>query len=148
MFPHADVPDGLLPHLSRPEFRIQALWPHNGVPVDQANRANLVVYAFENGTRQAASANWRAVGRLWRSIDGAPAEPVGLAMPTERAVDTGKMAIWEFNNVDVGIARDPERRLFFFVTADDAPAQSNVWAHAQDARSYHPSFNQPTSVVE
>ncbi|HUE76192.1 MAG TPA: hypothetical protein VMP10_05125 [Chloroflexota bacterium] len=147
-FPVVDIPDGLEPRLIQPAFKIQALWPHDGASVDQADRANLVVYAFERGTRRAASSNWSAVARLWRSIDGSPAEPVGLAMPTARAVNGGMMAIWEFNDVDVGVARDPDRRMFFFVTADDAPAQSNVWAHAQDARSFHPDFNQPSGVTD
>ena len=52
---------------------------------------------------------------------------------------------WDFNDVDISAARDPLNRIYFWVSVDGVPTDSNVWAHGADARTIFPQPDVLTS---
>ncbi|MCL5074374.1 MAG: hypothetical protein M1136_01805, partial [Chloroflexi bacterium] len=140
----------------RPEIdaRIEIVWPHdlagNPVPLTQADRANVRVYLFERGTRNAFCPD--EVGGVSVTLTIATNNEVAsyLKLPSGGSasrVTQGNISFfaWDFNDVDVSAARNPENRLYFIVrdfvsvppsktlVGGKVPGylnvNSNVWAH-------------------
>jgi hypothetical protein len=122
------------------DAKIQIVWPHGGLPVTQADRANIGTYLVLPGTLKPGPCQWHPNVQLWRAVNNGPARLVGSATMQ------GSSLLWEHNNVDVAPARDPANKVFFFVTVEGMPTRSNVWAHAADARTYFPKQDVPTGV--
>jgi len=51
----------------------------------------------------------------------------------------GAVVHWDFNDVDVSAARDPQSKLHFWVEVDGIRTYSNFWTHGVDARTYLPN---------
>ena len=122
------------------DAKIEIVWPHNGAPVTEADKANIGLYLFHANTLNPVPCPWNPRVQLWRAIDDEPAQMVAMATK-------GYAPKWEFNDVDVSVARDPNRRLYFFATVDGVPTARNVWAHAADARTYFPHQDSPTGIA-
>jgi YVTN family beta-propeller protein len=145
LFPQQDAPTGvarLAP--SAVDARIQIVWPHGGLPPQQAQRANITTFLFSAGTMQAASpsAAWSPVVRLHWSLNNEPERApgqgiVGTSRPVQ-AANGVRFVAWDFNDVDVSPANDSLNRMTFWVSVDGAPSYSNFWAHAVDARTLFP----------
>jgi hypothetical protein len=146
------------------DARIEIVWPHdlqgNPVPVTQADRANITVYLFERGTRTAFCPS--EVGKTAVSLMVAANNGVLSLSRTgvHRKVVEGSVSffVWDFNDVDVSFARNVDNRLYFsvrdFVSVfhpEIGPGyltvQSNVWAHAADARTLFPVQDIPTATA-
>lgn len=131
------------------DARIEIVWPHGGAPVEAADGANVAAWLFLPGSLDLAPCQWNPSVQLWRSLDNEPARLVALGRktgghyytPDHRAIPT-----WEFNDVDVSVAKDPRRKLYFFVTLGGVPSRTNVWAHGSDPRTYFPVQDVPTGV--
>jgi hypothetical protein len=63
------------------------------------------------------------------------------------AVNGSRFPVWDFNDVDVSLARDAANKLTFFVTVDGVRTLHNIWVHAADARTIFPQQDVPTGVV-
>jgi hypothetical protein len=145
IFPRADVPTGVVD--SRPaslDARIEIVWPHDNLPVEQATLANVSVYLFEPGTTRALSPalDGPLTVRLHWSLN-ADSEDIagGSGMVGTRRVaneEGVRFLAWDFNDVDVSAAQDSLNRLYFWVTVDGVMTASNVWAHGADARTLFP----------
>lgn len=122
------------------DAKIQIVWPHDGAPVSQANLANVGTYLLQKGTLKPTPCQWRPNVQLWRAVNNGPARLVGSA-----SLQGGTLT-WEHNNVDVSPARDPQNKVFFYVSVEGFSWRSNVWAHAADARTYFPKADVPTGV--
>ncbi len=61
--------------------------------------------------------------------------------------DNRTIPTWNLDNINVTTTRDPQNRAYFFVTLDDVPSRTNVWAHAADARTYFPSQDTPSGIA-
>lgn len=147
IFPQADVPTDIASQ--RPaavDARIQIVWPHDNLPISEAARANVTAYLFAAGTLQALAPeiNWNPTVWLHWSVNSEP-ERVGSAIigrPRIMATGTGgHFLAWDFNDVDVSVARDPLNRIYFWVTVDDVATDSNIWAHGADARTIFPQLD-------
>jgi hypothetical protein len=143
IFPQADMPQGVTDR--RPaavDARIEIVWPHDGAPVDQADRANITVYLFDAGSKTALSPSisWLPVVRLHHSLNVDPEQPETAVAGQPRTITVNGITFeaWDFNDVDVSAARDPLNRLYFWASVDDVPAYSNIWAHGADARTFFP----------
>ena len=135
--------------------KVEIVWPHEGTGVQDAELANVTAYLLAgDGTGAARSlldsvpCDWNPTVRLWAAQNNLPARPVALG--AKRMVTGGgrRFPAWDFNDVDVSEARDPAKRIAFFVTVDDGArpvkVQHNVWTHAADARTLFPQQDTPT----
>lgn len=127
---------------------IRVVWPHDeagtGVPVEQANLANISAMLFARDTRltlaqaHLPSRVWlvaaldNQVGRRLVAGDGRTAEADGFSYTT-----------YEFNNVDVSLARDPDHRWTYWLEVPGANSASNIWVHGLDGRTRAPELLEP-----
>ncbi len=133
--------------------KIEIVWPHGGLPVREAGLANITAYLLAGDGSDPATAlnpppcNWDPVVRLWMAANAQPARPVAVGQ--KRFVSEGGRVFpaWDFNDIDVSLARDPANKLTFFVTVDGVPTLHNVWVHAADARTLFPRQNVPEGTV-
>jgi hypothetical protein len=145
VFPQADVPTGTL---SRPsaalDSRIEIVWPHDGLPANQATLANITAYLFAPGTLQAIppDVSWTPTARLHWSLNADTEKMPGMGIvgvPRTITASNGvKFQAWDFNDVDVSAARESLNKLYFWVSADEAVTFPNMWAHGVDARTIFP----------
>ncbi len=145
LFPQQAVPDGTTAR--RPtavDARIQIVWPHDNLPVNQARLANINSVLFQQGTLQAFAPDvaWSPTVRLHWALNHEPEPPTGSGLiGTPRIVNATngtRFLAWDFNDVDVSPAQDALNKLFFWISVDGVPTYSNVWAHGQDARTIFP----------
>jgi hypothetical protein len=127
------------------DARIQILWPHGGVSTNLAQLANISVDLFLPGTRTrlaptAAAIPWKPAVWLRRAIDNGAGERVSQGI---LRADPNGAAHWDFNDVDVSIARDPARKLHYWVEVDGVTTYSNFWTHGVDGRTYLPNPEPP-----
>jgi YVTN family beta-propeller protein len=144
VFPQSDVPSATIQwRPSTVDARIEIVWPHEGAPLQDAQLANITTYLFAAGGKQALSPalTWRPTVRLHRSLNNDP-EPPGSAVtgsPREIVAENGvRFLAWDFNDVDVSLARDPFNQLFFWVSLDDTTTFTNVWVHGAEPRTIFP----------
>ena len=123
------------------DARIQIVWPHGGVAVEQAKLANISVDLFARGTSVAlvpsgsGAAGWMPAVWLVRALNN----DAGMRVACGVARRDGTVVHWDFNDVDVSAARDPQSKLHFWVEADGIRTYSNFWTHGVDARTYLPN---------
>lgn len=130
------------------DAKIQIVWPHDDLPVREAQRANITAYVFVAGTQLALSpaivmtTGWSPTVRLHWSLNNEPEGAPGVGLVgTARVVTAAngvKFLAWDFNDVDVSLANEPLNRLYFWVSVDGITTHSNIWAHAADARTLFP----------
>ncbi len=133
------VPAGLIQEMpSRVDAWIGILWPHGGVPVQQAERANLTAILFATGTRLAFPvAGFRPTVRLHWAVNDAIDATGGQGIPgSPREVSRNgiRYTVWDFNNLDVRAARNPNNQIYFWLSVDGMEASSTVWVHSVDGR--------------
>lgn len=124
------------------DARIQILWPHGNAPVAQASLANLSVDLFRRGTLirlmpgGAGTTQW--VPKVWllAARNNDPGQRVARGV---LRIEANGAAHWDFNDIDVSPARDPETKLHFWVEIEGCEAFSNTWTHGLDARTYLPN---------
>ena len=145
VFPQADVPTGTISRLPAAlDARIEIVWPHDGLPGDQATLANITAYLFAPGTLQAIppGVSWTPTARLhWSLNTDAEKIPGTGILGTPRAITASngvKFLAWDFNDVDISAARETLNKLYFWVSVDDAVTFPNVWAHGTEARTVFP----------
>ena len=112
--------------------------------MQEASRANVTAYLFDAATLTAVSpeTTWSPVVRLHSSVNNEPEPAPGRGVIGTRRVVAGANGVhflgWDFNDVDVSAANDPLSRVYFWVTVDEVPTYSNIWAHGADARTLFP----------
>ncbi len=144
VFPQADVPSAAIQwRPSTVDARIEIVWPHGGAPLQDARLANISAYLFAAGGKQALSPTltWRPVVRLHRSLNNDPELPGSTVTGTPREVSAEngvRFLAWDFNDIDVSLARDPLNQLFFRVSLDDTATYTNIWVHGAEPRTIFP----------
>jgi hypothetical protein len=145
VFPQTDVPTGTLNR--RPavlDSKIEIVWPHDNLPPEQANLANITTYLFAPGTLQTIppGVGWTPDAKLHWSLNAdtekMPGAGIAGVARTLAASNGVQFQAWDFNDVDVSSARETLNRLYFWVTVDGTATFPNVWAHAVDARTVFP----------
>jgi hypothetical protein len=142
------VVGGNVAHTANPiDARIEILWPHGNLPVTKATQANLTVALYNHGTTTSVNARLANTLHLWQALDNGVAQPVATA--TKRTATAGGLSypLWDFNDVNVSAARDPNHRYYFWATADDQPTNATIWAHGADARTNFPKQDIPTGLL-
>jgi hypothetical protein len=144
------IPVGLVQEMpSRVDAWISILWPHGGMPVQQAERANLTAILFAAGTRWALpAASFQPGVRLHWAINDAVDATGGqgiLGSPREISRGGIRYLVWDFNNLDIRMARNPDNRMYFWLSVDGMEAYSTVWVHSVDGRPILPMADLPAS---
>ena len=145
--PNQDVPAGVATAVpAAVDAKIEIVWPHDGLPVTEATKANIGAFLFERGTLRSVPLAWSPVVRLRRALNNGPEEDVALGRKVAKQVGDLVFPAWEFNDVDVSAARDPLNKYYFRVVVEGVDSRSNVWSHGADARTYFPRMDVPTGV--
>ncbi|MCL5107591.1 MAG: glycoside hydrolase family 5 protein [Chloroflexi bacterium] len=145
--PNQDTPSGVATAAPPAvDAKIEIVWPHDGLPVAKATKANIGVLLFERGTLRAAPPDWAPTVRLWRALNNGYEEQVAVGMKVIKRVGDLTFPAWEFNDVDVSAARDTLNKYYFRVTVDGVDSRGNVWSHGSDARTYFPQQDVPAGV--
>ena len=150
--PEATVPRPATPDVVR--AKIEIVWPHGGVGVEEADLANITAYLLAgDGTAPAPAlldsppCDWSPTVRLWSALNNQPMQQVGIGEKRMVTAAGRTFPAWDFNDVDVKPARDPANKLAFLVTVDGVVTLSNVWAHAADARTLFPQQDNPMGAI-
>lgn len=124
-----DEPVAPLPERAR--SRIQSLWPHDGKPPEEAEKVNIAAALLLPGTTDPVPCRWNPTVELWASFDGG--RDRFIARGTKRFFDERgrRYPVWDFNNVDVSAAKDPEGKKFikFQVWVNNARTDAEVWTY-------------------
>jgi hypothetical protein len=129
------------------DSKIEIVWPHGNQPVNQATQVNVTAALFDHGTLISVSPTITNTVRLWRALDNGVAEAVGTGVKRQTSAGAIQYPVWDFNDVDVSAARDGTHRYYFWTTIDGQRANSTIWSHGVDARTYFPKQDQPSSVL-
>ncbi len=127
------------------DAKIAILWPHGDAPVSEASRANITAHLTFAGTRGALPCSLAPQVTLWRALNNEPAIAIATGVRRLAEVNGRRVPVWDFNDVDVSAARNPRNKLYFRVEVAGFPAQSNIWVHGVDARTYLPRPAQATA---
>ncbi|MBI4320816.1 MAG: hypothetical protein HY675_20175 [Chloroflexi bacterium] len=135
------------PTVSGVDVKIEIVWPHDNKPVTETAKVNIGSYMFHRDSLTSVNPSWSPLVRLWRAINNGVEEEV--ATGRKRTVAQGSLSfpVWEFNDVDVGLARDPLNKYYFRVAVDGVRSFSSVWSHGADARTVFPKMDIPSEVL-
>jgi hypothetical protein len=128
--------------------KIEIVWPHDGANVRDATQANITAYLLATGAAESPPCDWEPVVRLWAARNAEPARPIAIGEKRFVETEGRRFPVWDFNDVDVSAAQDPQNKLTFFVMVDGTRTYHNIWVHAQDARTVLAQPDQPASVLE
>ena len=146
-FPKQDVPSGVAASIpAAVDAKIEIVWPHDGLPVDKASKANIGASLFVRGGNQAVPVDWSPNVRLWRTLNNGFEELVAVGQKVTKREGGLTYPAWEFNDVDVSAARDPRNKIYFRLSVDGVDSRTNVWSHGADARTYFPQQDIPAAV--
>ncbi len=123
-------------------------WPHDAAghyaPPETAPLVNITATLFQRET-QLALMPADLPPRVW--LVGALDNQIGrrLAVGKKRSiVEKGlRYTLYDFNDIDVSLARNPEHHWTFWLEAPEADLTSNVWVHGTDARTIAPQISEP-----
>ncbi len=127
--------------------KIEIVWPHDSASVTEARLANITAHLYEDEALNPVACAFDGVVRLWQALNNEPARPVAIGTPRPAQEKGRSFTVWDFNNIDVGAARDPKNKLNFFVTVDGLETRPNIWTHGADARTLAPNKDLPTAVL-
>ncbi|MCW5882188.1 MAG: hypothetical protein KIS91_14755, partial [Anaerolineae bacterium] len=128
------------------DAKIEIVWPHNNAPVSVANMVNVTAYLFDAGTLNPVKSDFNPKVTLWQALNAEPAQPVADGNRRMANISGYDIPVWDFNDIDVGAAKDPLNKYYFYVTVDGVPANTNVWGHGADGRTYLPEPLLPTAI--
>lgn len=148
--PQPDVPSGIATGaIDAVDARIQIVWPHDDTGVErsvtEASLVNISVTFFKHGTRLSVPVNWRPAGV---SLYGAWNQEVGKPLAGRAEVVTRQAGVityptWEFNNVPVSRAVDPQNKLYLWANTEGVQTYPTIWAHGADSRTFFPAQDEP-----
>jgi photosystem II stability/assembly factor-like uncharacterized protein len=147
--PEPPQPAGLAPAgVTEMDGRILLVWPHDEAgryaSPEDANLVNISAALFQRDSLLALQPD-DLPDRVW--LIGALDNQIGrrLAVGKPRAVTENgvRYTLYDFNDIDVSLARDPAHHWTFWLEAPGVDLASNVWVHGSDARTNAPLMVEP-----
>lgn len=122
---------------------IQIVWPHDNLSVVEATEVNISANLFAPSTDVSVPADWEPEVVLYRSLNNGVSEAVAIGV--KRLVTEGSLVypVWDFNDIDVSEARDPQNKYYFRLEVEGVVTHSTIWSHGADARTYFPEVDVP-----
>lgn len=129
------------------DAKVEIVWPQGNLPVARATKANVTAAIFTHGKTTSVNPSFAPAVTLWQAVNDGVGQPI--ATGAKRLVKAGNLGypLWDFNDIDVSAARDPRTKEYFWITINGQPANSTVWAHGSDARTYFPQPDVPSGVL-
>ncbi len=152
--PNPPQPQGLAPAgAAEMDGRILVVWPHDEAgrfaPPEDAPLANITAALFRRGTLQALRPE-DLPDRVWLvgALDNQVGRRLAVGKPREAEINDLRVTLYDFNDIDVSLARDPAHRWAFWLEAPGADLTSNVWIHGSDARTIAPRMTEPITTCQ
>jgi len=147
--PEPPQPTGVAPDgVTEVDGRILVVWPHDASgrmadPAD-ADLVNISAALFQKDTLLALAPD-DLPGRLWLigALDNQIGRRLAVGKPRQIEGDGFRYTIYDFNDIDVSLARDPAHHWSFWLEAPGMDMFSNVWVHGNDARTIAPRMTEP-----
>ena len=147
--PEQDVPTDVTHNMPPSvDSKIEIVWPHGNAPITEAQMANISGMLFEQGTLKVLGSGVlpRPQVRLfWTENNGinfnARQAPLGEARVLEGS--QFDYLVWDFNDIDISWANDPDNRIYFWLETDDAPGAPNIWVHGASGLTLAPEQDSP-----
>ena len=152
--PHPPQPQGLAPAgAAELDGRILVVWPHDEAgryaPPDEAPLANITAALFQRETLLTLRPE-DLPERLWLigALDNQIGRRLAVGKPRQVEVNGLRYTLYDFNDIDVSLARDPAHRWAFWLEAPGIDLTSNVWIHGSDARTIAPRMTEPITACQ
>ena len=147
--PEQDVPTDVTHNMPPSvDAKIEILWPHGNAPITEAQLANISGMLFEQNTLKVLGSGVlpRPPVRLfWSENNGinfnARQAPLGEARVLEGS--QFDYLVWDFNDIDISSANDPDNRIYFWLEADGVPNAPNIWTHGASGLTIAPEQDIP-----
>ncbi len=150
--PDPPQPEGLAPAgVTEMDGRILVVWPHDEsgrfVPPEEAPLANVSAVLFRRDTLLTLRPE-DLPERLWLigALDNQVGRRLAVGKPREVEENGFRFTVYDFNDIDVSLARDPSHRWAFWLEAPGVDLASNVWIHGSDARTIAPRMTEPITA--
>jgi hypothetical protein len=111
--------------------RIEAVWPHNGAPIAEAERVNVTAQLLAEDGESPVPCRWQPRVLLWASQDGGPNQLMGTGRKQMVRRDSLEFPVWLFDNVRVSAAQTGAS-LTFSVTVDGVNMTPEHWVYGED----------------
>ncbi len=128
--------------------RILLVWPHDEAgryaPPESANFVNISAVLFQRNTLLALSPQ-DLPPRVWLigALDNQIGRRLAVGRPRTASENGISYTVYDFNDIDVSLARDSGHHWSFWLEAPDVDLASNVWVHGSDARTAAPLMVEP-----
>src|SRR3990172_2894094 len=95
------------------DAKIEIVWPHDNLPVEQAKQVNISASLFVPGTLLSVPPGWYPDVHLYAALNNDVDHEV--AVGKKRLVQVGDLTypVWDFNNIDVSAAADSSNKYYF-----------------------------------
>jgi len=144
-FPQQDTPtavdDSASPSLV--DAKIEIVWPHGWARVSEADLVNVTAHLYLPDSLTSVSPDVDPRIYLWRSLNNEPGKIVATGSKRLITTDNFTYPVWDFNDIDVAAARDSANKYYFRLSLEGMSANSNIWVHGLDARTYFPQQDVP-----
>ncbi len=130
------------------DAKIEIVWPHGNAPVSEAKLANLSAFLFnkKSDVALAPGVSPQPHPRLHSSIDnGVNGGRAAAVLGQPRTVTQGDLTwlAYDFNDIDVSTARDPDHHIYFWVEVDGIATYPNIWTHGASGLTIAPEQDAP-----
>ncbi len=154
LLPEPPQPTGVAPAgVTEVDGRILVVWPHDATgryaaPQD-ANLVNVSAALFQRDSLQTLSTD-DLPPRVWLigALDNQIGRRLAVGKPRQVQGDGFRYTIYDFNDIDVSLARDPAHHWSFWLEAPGVDLTSNVWVHGSDARTIAPRMTEPITSCQ
>ena len=152
--PYPPQPESLAPSgVEEVDGRILVVWPHDEqgrfVPPEEAPLVNITAALFRRDTLQALRTE-DLPDRVWLvgALDNQIGRRLAVGKPREVEHNGLRYIVYDFNDIDVSLARNPAHRWAFWLEAQGIDLTSNVWIHGTDARTIAPRMTEPITACQ
>jgi hypothetical protein len=123
------IDEPVAPIPTRARSRIEAVWPHDGKPIVAADQANVSAQLLLPGTSDPVPCRWQPAVELWGKFEGSSTRFIARGVRRYQETQDLRYTVWDFNDVDVAYAKDPEGRRFieFQVAVNGVPTEAIPW---------------------
>jgi len=147
--PQQDVPTNVTQNMPPGvDAKIEILWPHSNAPIAEAQLANISGILFEQYTLKALGNGVQprpAVRLFWSDNNGINFDVRSAPVGKIRVISGGQFdyLVWDFNDIDIRTANDPDHRIYFWLEAEGVPSTPNIWVHGASGLTLAPEQNRP-----
>lgn len=128
------------------DAKIEIVWPHGNAPITTAKLANISATLFKANSLTALNVTPAPVVRLHWSVDNGIDQsfaetPIGI--PRVIMAPDVSWQMFDFNDIDVSPANDPQTHMYFWLKVEGVSAYPNIWSHGASGLTRAPRQDVP-----